>query len=188
MTNEGQGEQQKSMDSDPSEERFISHYVSHQRAIHSFIMTIVPSAVDADEILQEASITMFRKFDQFKEGTSFRNWAFQVAKFTAFNHLRQVKRDRLVFEPALVELIAKDVSRFDGELNARKLALKHCRAKLPKKDSEVLTSCYSGRQTINQYSKSVGRTPNAIYKQLDRIRRDLLKCIRRVAGELNAEQ
>ena len=170
--------------SNDDESKFITLFVQHQSSVRSFITTIVPVGVDADEILQDASLTMWRKFDQFVEGTSFRNWAFQIAKFTAFNHIRRVKRERLVFESSLVELIAQDIERFDSALDARRAALKHCRSKLSQKDATMLVGCYETKSTIDQYAKSVSRTPNAVYKHLDRVRKGLLSCINKVVGEL----
>ncbi|MFK7765852.1 MAG: sigma-70 family RNA polymerase sigma factor [Mariniblastus sp.] len=168
-------------------ERFVSHFVRHSNSIHSFILTIVPSGVDADEILQDASLTMWQKFDQFQEGTNFRNWAFQVAKFTAMNHIRRVQRDRHVFTTQLVELLAKDFHMQSNELESRRAALRHCITKLNQKDNTVLLGCYSEKQSVKQFANLQGRTPNAVYKQLDRIRRDLLKCIRSVVGKLNPD-
>lgn len=166
------------------ESKFVTLFVQHQSAIKSFINTIVPSAIEVDEILQDASLTMWKKFDQFVEGTSFRNWAFKIAKLTAFNHIRKIKRDRLVFESSLVELLAKDVERFDSALDARKAALKHCKSQLSEADTKLLAACYSPKTTFHEYALSVGRTPNAVYKHLDRIRKGLLSCINRVVGEL----
>ena len=40
---------------------------------------------DAEVVMQETSMAMWKKFDQFETGTSFRNWAFQIARFEAMN-------------------------------------------------------------------------------------------------------
>ncbi len=167
------------------EGKFVTLFVRHQAAIHSFLLTIVPSVVDAEEILQDAAMTMWRRFDQFKEGTSFRNWAFQIAKFTAMNHIRKSQRDRHVFGMKLVELLAKDVENNHAELESRRIALRHCIEKLVAPDHQVLHGCYSEDGSVSKFAESEGRTPNAIYKQLNRIRRDLLRCVRAVLGDLN---
>ena len=169
---------------DTRNEKFVAHFVRHEAAIHSFILTIVPSTVDSDEILQDASMTMWRKFDQFKEGTSFRNWAFQIAKFTAMNHIRKAQRDRHLFGTKLMEMLANDVEQFSDQLESRRTALVHCKSKLKPLDLDTLNGCYSEKMNVTRYAQSVQRTPNAVYKQLNRIRRDLLRCIQNVLGGL----
>lgn len=167
------------------EQRFVSHYIRHECAIRSFILTIVPSAIDVDEIHQEASVKMWQRFEQFTEGTSFRNWAFQVAKYTALNHIRRVQRDRHVFTNELVGLLAADVETHSNELVARRTALEHCVSKLVEGDRHVLSNCYSANQSIKDFADREKRTSNAVYKQLDRIRRDLLRCVRSLNGSLS---
>ena len=78
---------------DPSRhEEFVALYVRHEAAVFSFVLAMVQNTADAEDIVQRASMTMWRCFDQYQSGTNFRNWAFQVAKNTALNHL--TKRGR----------------------------------------------------------------------------------------------
>lgn len=173
-------------DSQPDDhERFVAHFVRHQSSIYSFISTIVPNSMDVDEIMQDASLVMWKKFSQYSEGTNFRNWAFQVAKFTAMNHIRKVKRDRHVFTTQLVELLASDMETHGTELEARRSAFRLCVTKLKENDRDLLAGCYSENQSIKQFASRLDRTPNSVYKQLNRIRRDLLTCIRSVHGNLS---
>lgn len=173
-------------DSHPDDhERFVAHFVRHQNSIYSFITTIVPNSMDVDEIMQDASLIMWKKFSQYSEGSNFRNWAFQVAKFTAMNHIRKVKRDRHVFTTQLVEMLASEVETHGNEFEARRSAFRICITKLNQKDRNVLAGCYSEQTSIKQFAALLDRTPNSVYKQLNRIRRDLLTCIRSVHGKLS---
>ena len=47
----------------------------HQRQIFGYIYTLVPNRADAEDILQETSLVICEKFDEFKEGTDFVAWA-----------------------------------------------------------------------------------------------------------------
>src|SRR5688572_29658300 len=75
-------------------EQFVALFVRHEAAIHSFVLTLLPDLVEAEDVVQQASLTMWRKFDQYTPGTNFRNWAFQIAKFTAMNQMTKTRRDR----------------------------------------------------------------------------------------------
>ena len=45
--------------------------MKHQRRLFAYIMTLVPTRADAEDILQEASLTICEKFSEFKLGTNF---------------------------------------------------------------------------------------------------------------------
>ena len=44
------------------QQQFIRLFVANQRRVHAFIRTLVPNTADADDILQETSITGLAKF------------------------------------------------------------------------------------------------------------------------------
>jgi len=53
--------------------------MKYQRRIFAYIHTLVPSRSDAEDILQETSLTICQKFSDFKTGTNFYSWACQIA-------------------------------------------------------------------------------------------------------------
>ena len=161
------------------QERFVSLFVRHQAAIHSFILTMLPSLEESEEVLQEASMTMWKKFDQFQPDTSFRNWAFQIAKYTTFNYVRKLGRDRHLFSENMMKLIASYSEERSDDLEQQRRVLRQCITKLPEADNEVMNGCYTEHATITSYARQIGKTANAVTKQLSRIRRSLLKCVRR---------
>lgn len=168
--------QQQSND-DQRREQFVALFVRHEPAIHSFVLTLLPDLHDAEEVVQQASLTLWRKFDQYVPGTSFRNWAFQVAKFTAMNHLVKLRRDRHRFQENLLELLADRAAERAEQLEAQRRALSFCIEKLAAEERELLGGCYAEGSTIGGFAQQLGRTANAVYKQLNRVRANLLKCV-----------
>ena len=51
----------------------------HQRRIFSYIYTLVPDRHHAEDLLQESSLVICEKFDEFELGTDFVAWACQIA-------------------------------------------------------------------------------------------------------------
>lgn len=153
-------------------------FVRHEAAIHSFLISLLTNVDDAEVVMQETSMTMWKKFEQFQAGTSFRNWAFQIARFEAMNFRRKKQRDRHFFSDELLQLLEADAAQQAAQLEEERRALAHCVAKLEAKDREVLAGCYRERSTIKAYAESVGRAPNAVRKHLARIRMGLSKCAR----------
>ena len=166
----------------PKHEEFIALFVRYEPAIHSFLTSLLSNLDDAEVVMQETSMAMWRKFDQFKAGTSFRNWAFQIARFEAMNFRRKRQRDRHFFSDELVRLLADEAAEHAAQLEEERRVLAHCVAKLEPRDRALLSGCYRESSTIKAYAASVGRTPNAVRKHLARIRSALSACVRQTLG------
>lgn len=163
-------------------EEFVALYVRHEPAVFSFVLGMVGRSADAEDVVQRASMTMWRCFDRFKPGTNFRNWAFQVAKNEALNYLTRARRDRHVFSEKMIELLASDNTEEADKLEARRRALDSCVEKLSRDDHEIVTGCYAEGATVQSYAKLKGGTANRFYKKLNRIRGKLHRCIEAQLG------
>ena len=163
-------------------EEFVSLFVRHEAAVFSFVLAMVQNTADTEDVVQRASITMWRCFDQYQSGTNFRNWAFQVAKNAALNHLTKVRRDRHVFSEKLVALLAEQADERAEHLDARRRALDFCVEKLPANDQEMVAGCYAESATIRSFAEKSGEAANKIYKRVNGIRLQLQKCIERQMG------
>lgn len=166
----------------PKHEKFIALFVRHEPAIHSFVTSLLADLDDAEVAMQETSMVLWKKFGQFEAGTSFRNWAFQIARFEAMNFRRKRQRDRHFFSDELVQLLADEAAQHAAQLEEERRVLAHCVAKLDASDRAVLSGCYREGFTIKAYAESVGRTPNAVRKHLARIRTALSACVRQTLG------
>jgi len=157
-------------------------FVRHEPAVHSFLVSLLASLDDAEVVMQETSMAMWKKFGQFEAGTSFRNWGFQIARFEAMNFRRKRQRDRHCFSDELVCLLADEAAQHAARLEEERRVLAHCVAKLDARDRGVLCGCYREGSTIKAYAERVGRTPNAVRKHLARIRTALSLCVKRTLG------
>ena len=163
-------------------EEFVTLYVRHEAAVFSFVLAMVSHTADAEDVVQRASMTMWRCFDRFEPGSNFRAWAFQIAKNEALNHLSKNKRDRHVFSEKLVAMLADQAEERADDLDARRRALDFCVEELPADDHELVKGCYREGSTIRSFAEQSGETANKIYKRLNRVRRQLQKCAERQLG------
>ncbi len=67
-----------------------------QNRLHAYILSLLADPVAAQEVLQETSLVLIRKADDFQTDASFESWAYNTARFQVLAHLRDRKRDRLV--------------------------------------------------------------------------------------------
>jgi RNA polymerase sigma-70 factor (ECF subfamily) len=66
-----------------------------------------------------------------------------------------------------------------GGLSLRAEKLRDCVAKLPPEQRASLTRYYNDEESVDSIALREGRTPDAVYKMLQRTRRVLLECVER---------
>ena len=64
-------------------------------------------------------------------------------------------------------------------LAARRRALDGCLDKLAGEDRELVSCRYGSTMNVNELARQRGHSPKRLYNALDRIRRNLMKCINR---------
>lgn len=164
-------------------ERFTALLVRHSPALMGYILSLVPSWPDAEDLLQQSSVVMWRKFSEFREGSDFLSWGCQIARFHTLNHARKQARDPHVFSPDLLETMAEEGALDAEQLDAERVALRSCLEKLDPRSRNLLGRCYQPDATVKAVAEDLGRTPNSVYKGLNRIREALLRCIGRTLAQ-----
>ena len=62
--------------SDQEQHRLFGELISaHQSRLYGFLFALVGNREDADELFQETSLTLSRRFDTFQPGSNFYAWA-----------------------------------------------------------------------------------------------------------------
>jgi RNA polymerase sigma-70 factor (ECF subfamily) len=165
-------------------EKFTGLLARHHAPLMSFILSLLPHWADAEDILQQASVVMWRKFAEFRPGTSFLAWGCQIARYLVLNHVRKNTRDPHVFSDELVEVLAKEALEDVDRLQAQRAALGQCLQKLDARSRKLIARCYEAGASIKDAAAQLGATPNSVYKTLNRLRETLVECVRRSgAGE-----
>jgi RNA polymerase sigma-70 factor (ECF subfamily) len=161
----------------------VSLLTRHQRQLLGYIHTIVPHVQDAEDILQETCEVICEKFDQFTPGTEFMAWACEIARWRVRAARTTFARSKITFNDDVVELLADTMTDMRPELDRREEALEHCMKKLPDRDRDLVCARYAQGASVEEAAERNGRTLDAAYKALARIRRVLFDCVSRRALE-----
>jgi RNA polymerase sigma-70 factor, ECF subfamily len=149
----------------------------HQRRIFGYIYTLIPDRHDAQDILQETSVVICQKFDQFRPGTDFAAWACQIAYWEVRRARQKFARSKVVFNQEVVDAIAETAAELLPEMSARHEALAKCLQKLHPRDRELLLTRYEPGSGVEEAAQRSGRSLVAAYKALARLRKLLLDCV-----------
>ena len=158
-------------------DEFVTLYANSQRRLYAYIRSQVLSAADADDILQETSVVLWRKFAEYRPGTDFTRWACRIARLEVLAFHRHHKRLLSIFSDEAAEAIGEKVLELSDTVASRVEALGDCVELLPARDRELLRLRYQSNQSVTQIAHSVHRTESAVYKALQRIHDDLYKCV-----------
>jgi RNA polymerase sigma-70 factor, ECF subfamily len=165
----------------PAPEQFMRLLLEHQSQIHHSILAMVGNWADADDVLQETIAVMWRKYEHFTPGTNFAAWAMTVARYQSLSHLkRSAQRGvrRVWLSPQTLEAVARTIEERADLHEAKMEALQKCLSRLPPRQRELLTLRYEDAATVKSIADACGRTVQAVYKALNRIHENLLRCVR----------
>lgn len=163
--------------------RFLRAFTTNEPAVRAFVRRLVPTRADADDILQEVSIVLWEKFDEFRPDADFRAWACGIARYKVLAWLRDKGRDRLVLDSDVVELIAKESLQAESQLEQQRVALESCFEKIPAEQRDLLAHAYRRDVKIQDVAATSGRSVGGFYQWLHRMRKLLLECIGRELAE-----
>lgn len=167
--------------------RLMSLMTRHQRQIFGYIHALVPQRADAEDILQETSLVICEKFDEFKEGTDFVAWACQIAWWNVRRARQKFARSKVVFDDDVLEAVSNNAVTMAAEIDARHEALEHCLKKLHPRDRDLLLTRYEPGGGVEIAAQRSGRSMDAAYKALARLRKLLHDCVtQRLSMEAHA--
>jgi RNA polymerase sigma-70 factor (ECF subfamily) len=167
-------------DSADQGEAFLRLMAEHERWLASYVYSLLPGAAEADDILQECKVVMWKQFARFAAGTNFRAWARTIALHQVLNHRRaEQRRPYAVLDREFIEAVAAEIDRRSDELDLQSEVLKQCLKKLPEAHRAIVVWRYYEDCGVEEIAAKTDRSVEAVYRLLSRIRRVLSECIQR---------
>ena len=169
-------------------EAFLQLLNSVDRGLNLYIHSLVASNSDAQDILQEVRITMWRHFSAFAPGTNPQAWARKIALNQILNHRRSARRRQVLpLDAEFIEAVAEEIDRQSDGLELRSESLRECLRKLPETHRQLILWRYFEECGVSEIAAKTGRSVEAVYKLVSRIREAILECMkRREAGPQRA--
>src|SRR6266576_3530056 len=128
---------------------FVERLVRGQVRVYAYIVTLLPNRDDAEEVFQQTSLALWKKWEQYDPDRDFVRWACGMAHFEVSNFLRKHADQRRVdlSEDVMLELGQTRLELHDL-LEDRRRALVHCLSRLKRDSRELLERCYAGQASI----------------------------------------
>ena len=160
-------------------EEFVRLLMLHQRDLFRYIVTLVPGLADAQEVMQETALALWRKFDDYDASRPFVPWARQFAYFEALRFCRGRSKYLEFLSEDLIQRLATEREAAEPQLEERRTALRKCLDSLSSGDRTLLDVRYGTEQSLVEFASQTGRSIHMLRKTLVQLRRGLLECVSR---------
>lgn len=165
-------------------ERFTRLLLESEPVMLRSILVVVPNRADAREIMQETAVALWRQFESYDPARPFVNWAMGFSRIETRRFLARQKRRAQLTKEA-IEVLEQEMETGQDFGSCVEQHLATCLSKLTDKQRRLIRGYYHDGRSPQWLSEREGRTVEAIYKAIQRIRRDLQICIER---QLKKEQ
>ena len=166
-----------------AQEQFVRNLTNCQASLYAYILSLLPNRDDANDILQDTNLVMWRRSDEYVEGANFLAWAYKIARYKVLAHHRDSRRDRHIFDEQLFDCLADDAERRARDPNGVAALLEDCVEELPPIQRQLVEDRYAPDGSVQDMAQKLGQSAAALSVTLSRIRHTLLGCIqRKLAG------
>lgn len=165
------------MSNDTSEE-FTRNLQDNKQTLLGYIIKNY-SALEgfAEDVLQIATITMWRKYDTLKHKDCFLNWARTIVKYAASNFNRSARRSITTYicgEDLLDLIDGKRQSGFDA-VDSRLMCMHKVFKTLTVKEQELLDFVYVQGGTITEYAQANKLASRTCFNKISTLRKKIKK-------------
>jgi len=166
------------MEANPhSTEALILLLTQHQDQLFRYVYSLLANEADARDAMQETSLALFRKFDQYDAKRPFLPWAYRFAYLQVQKHREKNARSPLLFSEDVMDLIAHERSHIEPLLDERLRLLDACLGRLTPKDKELITSRYALRQSAEEMMQRFALSRRTLFRNLEMLRQRLHECV-----------
>ncbi len=162
---------------------FVQLLATHQHRIRAYLMAVVGSDQEADDLLQETNMVLWNKRDVYDHARPFFSWACGIAYIEVMRSRRRLSAEKLRFDAALLESVSDEFIRQGDLLDDRQESLRHCLDQLNPDERRLIKARYHEEWSVEKLAAATGKPTKTIYGSLARIREALFRCIERTVAQ-----
>ena len=160
-------------------EAVVRLFSQHQRWLYGYLISLLGNVNDAEDVMQEVSVVLWKDHHKFELGTNFTAWLSVIAYHQVQKFWRSKKRDRMFLSSQVLEQVAALPEDFELMENRRRV-LSDCVSQLRDTDRTLVRRFYGERKiTAKKLAEELGRPAGTVYKAMNRVRRVLFDCVDR---------
>lgn len=161
-----------------TKEKVVGEFVKCHSRLWAMAQAITRDYHLTEDVLQEVSLVLIKKRDQFDPSRSFVAWALGITRLQAFKILdKRAKKTSHLDEETLdilENLVAEQKSSYHED---RLVALRSCLSRMTQKNYQIMQMKYVQKLSARDLAEKIERTETATHSLLQRIRKQMQACI-----------
>ncbi|EMI21111.1 RNA polymerase, sigma-24 subunit, ECF subfamily, partial [Rhodopirellula maiorica SM1] len=97
---------------------FVQLFTTNERRLRAFLFTLLCDRDSVDEVMQNVSTVLWKKFHELDDPSGFLKWAYVIARFEVLAYRRKLARDRFVLDEDLIFTLAEEYASDKHSLDA----------------------------------------------------------------------
>lgn len=160
-------------------DEYIELLSQTESGLRLYIISMVPIIADAEDIMQDTKMTIWKDFSKYESGSHFGAWARKIAfnRIIAFRKKKAIEKKKLVFSEEFYEVVDQHSIADDSSVSERISSLLKCVGQLQSSHHQAILMRYQNGLSIEEVSEKLGRTVTATYRMVSRIRATLKDCV-----------
>ena len=119
------------------EMRFVQVFQEHYHQLFAYVHTLVRNSADAEDVVQQTSLILWKKFDEYQPESNFFAWACVAARFEAMKFLRRDRRYRAHFSEAFQLKLAETMAGIRPEVVTARYSIARLRPKIAREPARA---------------------------------------------------
>ncbi len=149
-----------------------------QLDLRGYVISLLGATGDVDEVIQLTNVFVWDRRSDFSAGTSFKAWAFKVARYKMMEVRRAaIQRGHVAYCEETIELISDRAEKRLNDGEDRISFLRTCVSHLKQKEQDMILEFYMKGNSLTAYADKLGKSVAAVHKTVSRIREKLRVCI-----------
>lgn len=155
---------------------FVELFTKHQKQIFFFILNLVSNHTDAEDLLQQTAVDMWKMFGRYEQKTNFLNWSLAIAKFRVLKFRREQNKKTRILNDILFQKLADDLLKRQ-DTGDEQVALEGCLKRLDNSERDLLRLHYEDGLTYRAIAEKCHCAERRMYTIMSRIHLALHDCI-----------
>lgn len=159
-------------------EQVLRLALEQRNPLWAYCLALCRNPIQAEDLFQDAHVTICRKWQDWQDGTPFLAWALTIVRFTFLAGLDD-RHQRLVLveTEVLAEAVAEAHAEQEHPDSMRLAALRDCLARLAGRTRQVVNLRYHEGLSCEDVAQRMTMGLPAVYQLLSRARKALAACI-----------
>ena len=156
------------------EQAFANLMQAHYAFVYTIVIGIVDNPEDAEEVVQDTFVNVYRGLAQYEERTKFRGWLAKIARNRALNWMRDQRSENVSINDVQEhKLQTSDALAEQLILAEQKALIRGALETLSPKDWQIARSYYLDGASYDELIRTHGLSYKAISVRLSRAKRKL---------------